>query len=103
MSRTTVATPPVHLSAATAASGPESIRKFLLGCGILSSMLYIGAEMYAWTRYPGYSPISQVFSELLAEGAPTRPFMVAVSTVPYNVLVAAFGIGVWISAGGRRV
>jgi uncharacterized protein DUF998 len=82
-----------------AGGGRDAFRKVLLGCGVLSSILYVGAEMYAWTQYPGYSPISQGFSELLAEGAPTRPFMVAVAGAPYNLLVAALGVGVWMSAG----
>jgi hypothetical protein len=81
----------------------EYLRKTLLVCGVLSSVLYIGAEVYAWIQYPGYSPIAQGFSELLAEGAPTRPFMVAVAGAPYNLLVAAFGVAVWISAGAKRV
>jgi hypothetical protein len=77
----------------------DAVRKVLLSCGVLSSILYVGAEVYAWMQYPGYSPISQAFSELLAEGAPTRPFMVAVAGAPYNLLVAALGVGVWMSAG----
>lgn len=81
----------------------ETIRKVLLACGVLSSVLYIGAELYAWTQYPGYRPIAQAFSELLAEGAPTRPFMVAVAGAPYNLLVAAFAVGVWMSAGRARL
>ena len=82
-----------------AGSGRDTVRKVLLGCGVLSSILYVGSEVYAWTQYPGYSPISQGFSELLAEGAPTRPFMVAAAGAPYNLLVAALGVGVWMSAG----
>jgi hypothetical protein len=82
-----------------AGRGQDAVRKVLLGCGVLSSILYVGSEVYAWTQYPGYSPISQGFSELLAEGAPTRPFMVAVAGAPYNLLVAALGVGVWMSAG----
>jgi hypothetical protein len=79
------------------------VRKILLACGVLSSVLYVGAEVYAWTRYPGYSPVSQAFSELLAEGAPTRAFLVAVAGAPYNLLVAALGVGVWLSPARRRV
>jgi Protein of unknown function (DUF998) len=81
----------------------DAVRKVLLGCGVLSSILYVGSEAYAWTQYPGYSPISQAFSELLAEGAPTRPFMVAVAGVPYNLLVAALGVGAWMSAGRSAI
>jgi hypothetical protein len=79
------------------------LRKILLGCGVLSSALYLAADVYAWSRYPGYSPISQAFSELLAEGAPTRSFMVAVAGAPYNLLVAALGVAVWALPGHGRV
>ena len=115
MSPSSVATPPAQPPSSPAqmpAQAPvvhhpsrrwDTVRKFLLGCGVLSSVLYIGTEMYAWTQYPGYSPVSQAFSELLAEGAPTRPFMVAVAGAPYNLLVAALAIGVWASPGARRV
>jgi hypothetical protein len=78
-------------------------RQFLLVCGVLSSAQYIAAHVYAWSQYPGYSPVSQAFSELLAEGAPTRPFMVAVAGAPYNLLVAALGLGVWATPGPQRV
>ena len=78
-------------------------RQVLLVCGVLSSALYLAADVYAWSQYPGYSPVSQAFSELLAEGAPTRPFMVAVAGAPYNLLVAALGVGVWMSPGPRRM
>jgi hypothetical protein len=92
--------PPVARPAAPTGS---AVRTILLGCGVLSSALYVGAEVYAWSRYPGYSPIAQGFSELLAEGAPTRPFLVAVAGAPYNLLVAALGVGVWLSPGSRRL
>lgn len=81
----------------------NAVQKVLLSCGVLSSILYVGSEIYAWTQYPGYSPLSQGFSELLAEGAPTRPFMVAVAGAPYNLLVAALGVGVWMSAGRSAI
>ena len=77
--------------------------RFLLVCGILSSALYLAADVFAWSQYPGYSPVSHAFSELLAEGAPTRPFMVAVAGAPYNLLVAALGLGVWALPGRARV
>ena len=79
------------------------VRKILLACGVLSAALYSAAEVVAWSQYPGYSPVAQAFSELLAEGAPTRPFMVAVAGAPYNLLVAALGVGVWISPGRKRL
>jgi hypothetical protein len=53
-------------------------------------------------RYAGYSYIDQTISELGAEGAPTRAFMTVLSGIPYAVLMIAFGMGIWITAGGRR-
>ena len=43
-----------------AGTGRDTALKILLGCGVLSSVVYIVAEMYAWTLYPGYSPVSGV-------------------------------------------
>jgi membrane protease YdiL (CAAX protease family) len=79
-----------------------TIRKVLLACGVASSVLYVGAEIYAWTQYPGYRPISQVYSELLAEGAPTRAFLILIAGAPYNLLVAGLAGGVWLSAARTR-
>jgi hypothetical protein len=76
----------------------DMLRKMLLACGVVSSALYVSAELYAWTQYPGYSPIFHVYSELLAEGAPTRPILIVIVGAPYNLLVAAFAAGVWLSA-----
>ena len=77
----------------------EVSRKILLVCGILSSLLY--AAMIWLIRYEGYSPISQVPSELTAIGAPTQALWARLGWI-YTVLIAAFGIGVWKSAGGNR-
>ena len=52
-------------------------------------------------RYEGYSPISQVPSELTAIGAPTQRLWALLGPI-YTVLVAAFGWGVWRSAGRNR-
>jgi hypothetical protein len=78
------------------------LRKILLGCGIVSSVLYIVTDVLGTLRYPGYSYADQTFSELTAQGAPTRPLMVALNGIPYGVLVAAFAGGVWASAGPKR-
>ena len=77
----------------------ESRRKALLVCGIVSSLLY--AVMIWAIRFEGYSPVSQVPSELTAIGAPTRTLWMLLGSV-YTVLVAAFGWGVWQSAGRNR-
>jgi hypothetical protein len=55
-----------------------------------------------WTiRYEGYSLVSQVPSELSAIGAPTRTLWMWLGGL-YTVLVGAFGLGVWNSAGRHR-
>lgn len=53
-------------------------------------------------RYPGYSYVDQTISELSAQGAPTRIFMMVLSGIPYTVLMLAFGVGVWRAARGRH-
>jgi hypothetical protein len=87
----------------TAASAPrdasEAWRKALLVCGIASSLLY--AVMIWAIRYEGYSLISQVPSELTAIGAPTQRLWALLAPV-YTLLVAAFGWGIWRSAGRHR-
>jgi hypothetical protein len=76
--------------------------RLLLVCGVVSSVLYIAVDILGTLRYPGYSYADQEFSELTAAGAPTRPFMVTLSVIPYGLLVVAFAVGVWISAGPKR-
>jgi len=75
------------------------VRKTLLVCGILSSMLY--AVMIGAIGSDGYSRISQTPSELTAIGAPARSLWMLLGGV-YTVLVTAFGWGVWKSAGRVR-
>jgi hypothetical protein len=48
-------------------------RKLLLICGIVSSGLYVAADILAAMRHEGYSYADQTISELSAIGAPTRP------------------------------
>lgn len=73
----------------------------LLVCGVLSSLLYVCADLFASFHWEGYSYAHQSYSELLAIGAPTRAFMIPLSVV-YNALVIAFAAGVWGAAGGKR-
>jgi hypothetical protein len=74
------------------------VRKILLGCGIVSSVLYIAVDILGTLRYPGYRYTEQQFSELTAAGSPVRPLMIALNVIPYTLLVAAFAVGVWTSA-----
>jgi hypothetical protein len=74
----------------------------LLVCGILSSLLYVGIDILAAMKWESYSYTSQSFSELTAIEAPTRPLMVFGNAIPYSLLVMAFAVGVWASAGRKR-
>jgi hypothetical protein len=78
------------------------VRKILLGCGVVSSVLYIAVDVLGSLRYPGYSYADQEFSELTAAGSPVRSLMIALNEIPYTVLVAAFAGGVWTSAEPKR-
>lgn len=76
-------------------------RRILLGCGIASSLLYVVMNVLGAMQFEGYSSVSRTVSELSAIGAPSRPLWVALGFV-YNLLVIAFGWGVWRSAGANR-
>lgn len=78
-----------------------TVRKILLGCGVISSVLYIAADIIGALRYPGYSWLDQEFSELTAQGAPTRPLMIALVEFPYNLLVLALALALWTAAGPK--
>ena len=79
----------------------KMLQKFLLICGILSALLYIGTDILATIHWEGYSPASQTVSELIAINAPTRSLVVPLFVV-YALLVFAFGFGIWRSAGQKR-
>lgn len=91
------------MTLATASAGHHAShevgRQALLVCGIVSSLLY--AAMIWAIRYDGYSLVSQVPSELTAIGAPTRALWMRLGSI-YTMLVAAFGLGLWKSAGRNR-
>lgn len=78
------------------------LRKVLLVCGVLSSLLYVAMNVFVPMQWEGYSYTSQTISELSAIGAPTRPLWVLLGTT-YTLLVAAFGLGVWGSARRNRL
>lgn len=77
------------------------LRKTLLVCGILSSLLYVAMVPLVAMQWKGYSSAAQTISELSAIDAPTRSLWVALAAV-YTVLVTAFGWGVSQSAGRTR-
>lgn len=71
--------------------------KVLLICGIVASLLFVSTDILAGTLYTGYSFTNQAVSELFAIGAPTSHFVVPLFTL-YSVLLAAFTLGIWMSA-----
>jgi hypothetical membrane protein len=77
------------------------VLKVLLTCGILAPLLYASTDILAGALYAGYSFTSQAISELFAIGAPTSHLVVPLFTV-YDVLLVAFALGVWVSAGRNR-
>lgn len=76
-------------------------RNGLLCCGIVASVLYVGADILAAARWEAYSYAHQTVSELMAIDAPTRPLLLALFSL-YDLLMAAFAVGVWAAAGGSR-
>jgi drug/metabolite transporter (DMT)-like permease len=78
------------------------VRKILLGCGIVSSVLYVVSDVLGTLRYEGYSYADQEFSELTAQGSPVRPLMIALNVIPYTLLMVAFAMGVWTSADRKH-
>ena len=104
MSANTMPMPPVQAApegAEPRSTPSETLRKALLLCGVISSLLYVAMNIYVPMQWEGYSFASQVVSELSAVGAPTRELWVRLG-IPYTVLVIAFGWGVWMSAGRNR-
>jgi hypothetical protein len=79
----------------------STLRKALLICGIVASLLYVGIDIVGGMLYTGYSFTSQAISELFAIGAPTSGLVVPLFTV-YDLLLVAFALGVWASAGPNR-
>ena len=77
------------------------VRKVLLALGIVGPLFYVATDIFAATRWEGYSYTDQTVSELFAIGAPTRPLVVPLM-LAYGVLAIAFGLGVWESAGEKR-
>ena len=74
----------------------------LLGCGILSSVLYVATDVLGGLSYPGYSFNSQGISELMAIGAPSESLVDPLFLI-YDVLMLAFGVGVLRAARDSRV
>jgi hypothetical membrane protein len=75
--------------------------KALLVAGTAAVGVYAVGDLLSGLLYEGYSFKDQVISELTALGSPVRLLMLAAMTA-HGLLVAAFGVGIWRSAGRRR-
>lgn len=78
------------------------VRKLLLGCGVASSVLYAGLNVFVPMLWPEYNSIDQTVSELSAIDAPTRTVWFPFGLL-YAVLVIAFGLGVNVSGAGNNL
>jgi hypothetical protein len=79
----------------------EGLRKILLLSGVMSSVVYVAANVVGALRWEGYSSVSQAVSELSAIDAPSRPVMISFM-LAYSVLFVGFGFGVRASAESHR-
>ena len=77
------------------------MRKALLACGILSSLLYAAMSVFVAAQWPAYSSFSQTVSELSAIDSPTRALWVPLGYL-WGALFFAFGCGVWMSGDRGR-
>jgi uncharacterized membrane protein len=65
-------------------------------------MVTVIGDLVSGLLYGGYSFRDQAISELAAFGSPVRPLMVTVILL-HNLLVLAFGVGVWRAAERRTL
>ena len=79
----------------------NKIKKLLLYCGIVSSLIYVAVLIYLPMQYQGYSSESQTISELAAIGSPTIELWYALSLI-YCLLIVAFGYGIYLTAKASR-
>lgn len=84
------------------AATARRLQNLFLSCGILASLLYVGTDTLAGMLYAGYNFTDQAISELLAIDSPTSGLVVPLFTL-YDLLLVAFALGVWLSAGRNRV
>jgi hypothetical membrane protein len=69
----------------------------LLAASVAAVVVYGVGDLVSGVLYDGYSFRDQAISELSAFGSPVRPLMVVV-VVLHNLLLVAFGAGVWRAA-----
>jgi hypothetical protein len=97
----TTATVQHDVTAGSAEKHHDSVQRWLLACGMAGAALYPLADIFATTRYPGFSYRDQAVSELFAIGAPASKLVVALFSISTTLLLP-FAMGIWRSANGRR-
>jgi len=78
------------------------MRRLLFLSGMLSSLVFISADLISATSWKGYSYCSQVISELMAINAVPRPVAVPLFVV-CDILVLTFGSSLLIFTTERRL
>lgn len=91
----------IHWTGDSTGERAISLRRILLACGIVGATLYPLSDIFATTRYPGFSYRDQAVSELFAIGAPTSGIVVPLFTSSSSLLFL-FAMGIWMSANDRR-
>jgi hypothetical protein len=71
-------------------------RRYLLICGLLAPLVYVGAVILGGLLRPGYSHVAHAISELIAAGAPNTMLLNPLFTL-YDILLAAFGVGLLLT------
>ena len=78
------------------------LRKLLLACGVVSSVVYVGADITGALAWHGYSYLDQTVSELSALDTPSRPIVLPIFTA-YNILAFAFAAGIFTLFEDHRI
>ena len=74
----------------------------IISRGPLSVLAYIGWHELAALQWEGYSRISNAISELHLTSTPTKSILDPWQAWVDSTLLAAFGIGIWLSAQRSR-
>ena len=85
----------------SAVASHSKVRQTLLVCGILSALIWMGADILASILYEGYNYPFQPISGLSTLDSPTRSLLIQLDTL-YTVLKIVFAVGVWMASGQKR-
>ncbi len=77
------------------------VRKALLVCGMLASLIWMGTDIVAALRYEGYNYPFDPISGLSTLDSPVRSLASSL-VILYAVLKIPFAAGVWMIAGRKR-